>query len=76
MNTEIEVTPEQIIREYEDKIIQQMTLHHIQLQNKDLEIARLKGELVVVYESLLQAYVKNPRAVAMCEEKLREFGGR
>lgn len=76
MDTSIQITPEQIIQELEERIITQMTLHHIEIQNKDLQIKKLKDELVVVYTTLRQSYVKNERAIKVCEDKILEYGGR
>lgn len=76
MDTQIQITPEQIIQELEERIITQMTLHHIQIHNRDEEIARLKRELTVVYSTLRQSYVKNERAIKVCDDKIIEYGGK
>lgn len=74
LNTEIEVTNGQLVIELEQRIVNQMTTHHIQIQNRDLEISKLRRELVVLYTTLKDAYVKNPRAIRVCEEKIAEYG--
>lgn len=71
----IAVTPEQLVQELEERLIQQMTLHHIELQNKDLEIKKLREELIGIYLSM-RLLSGDPEFGRYSEIRIKELKGK